>query len=461
MTVFNLEEVANYGNCRWHFRDKVFGELVEGEEDCCEWEDYFHVLIVDLLRSKIKSTMVKRKGGFNFDMVLAGAVGFLLLFGLVMITSIGVPKSIALSAPDILYPSCSDEAVDCYLLFKKHLVRLAAGLLAFFVAYKLPLRFWKRVAPIIFVGTIGLLIFVMVAGENFGTIASNWIRVFDTSLQPSEFARLSLILYLAYWFNKRSSTIESLQDGFLPFCLISGLIVLPVVLQNDFGASLVLSLIAVSIYFMAGARLRHLALGFSLAVLVVILAVATVSHVQERFKGFMQVDEECLEDYCWQSQQANIAVGSGGFFGKGLTQGVQKSYWLPQASDDFIFAASAEELGFIRIILVVIAYFVIAIRGYRIARGAGNSFEMYLAVGITTWIVAQGYINIAVNTALMPVTGITLPFVSYGGSSLVASLIGIGILLKISENSHESTSGVYRRWNRRSRDSQLRRYRRS
>ncbi|HSF71075.1 MAG TPA: FtsW/RodA/SpoVE family cell cycle protein, partial [Methylotenera sp.] len=328
-----------------------------------------------------------------------------------MITSIGVPKSIMLSAPDILYPSCSDETVDCYLLFKKHLVRLAVGLIAFLVAYKLPLKIWRKFAPLLFVAMLGLLIFVMLAGESFGTIASNWIRVFDTSVQPSEFARLVLIFYLSYWLSKRASTVESFQDGFLPFCFILGAMTLPVVLQNDFGASLVLCLIGVSIYFMAGARLRHLAIGFGAALFAMILVVATVDHVQERFKGFMSVDEECLEDYCWQSQQANIAVGSGGFFGKGLTQGVQKSYWLPQASDDFIFAASSEELGFIRIILVVIAYFVIGWRGYTIARGAKSSFESYLAVGITTWIVAQAYINIGVNTALMPVTGITLPFV--------------------------------------------------
>ncbi|MBP7670940.1 cell division protein FtsW [Candidatus Gracilibacteria bacterium] len=405
--------------------------------------------------------MVKNhKGGFKFDVILAAAVGFLLLFGLIMITSIGVPKSIMLSAPDILYPSCSDEAVDCYLLFKKHLMRLAAGLLAFLIAYKLPIKIWRKFAPLMFVAMVGLLLFVMVAGESFGTIASNWIRIFDTSIQPSEFARLVLIFYLSYWFSKRAGTVESFQDGFLPFCFVLGLIVLPVVLQNDFGASLVLCLIGVSIYFMAGARLRHLALGFFVALFAMIIAIATVSHVQERFKGFTSIDEECLEDYCWQSQQANIAVGSGGFFGKGLTQGVQKSYWLPQASDDFIFAASAEELGFIRIVLVVIAYFMIGWRGYAIARGAQNTFESYLAVGITTWIVAQAYINIGVNTALMPVTGITLPFVSYGGSSLVASLVGIGILLKISENSDETSSGIYRRGNRRAYRPQLRRYRR-
>jgi cell division protein FtsW len=175
----------------------------------------------------------------------------------------------------------------------------------------------------------------------------------------------------------------------------------------------------------------------------------------------MSVDEECLEDYCWQSQQANIAVGSGGFFGKGLTQGVQKSYWLPQASDDFIFAASAEELGFIRIIFVIIAYFVIALRGFQIASRAETNFETSLAVGITTWITVQAFINMAVNTAIAPVTGITLPFISYGGSSLVASLIGIAILLNISQRTTHYAHSPNRGRNRRTRYSKPGRYRRA
>ncbi|MBI4975108.1 FtsW/RodA/SpoVE family cell cycle protein [Candidatus Peregrinibacteria bacterium] len=156
-----------------------------------------------------------------------------------------------------------------------------------------------------------------------------------------------------------------------------------------------------------------------------------------------------------------MAIGSGGFFGKGPTQGVQKSYWLPQASDDFIFAASAEELGFIRIIIVVIAYFIIAVRGFSIANKAQNSFEMFLAVGITTWITSQAFMNIAVNTALIPVTGITLPFVSYGGSSLITSLIGIALLLNISKDTTYYASSVDRWRDRRPHHPEHSRYRRA
>lgn len=418
----------------------------------------FIKLVVSFYRKDDKYFM---KTGFKFDTVLALSVLFLLIFGLVMITSIGVPKSISLSAPDVLYPNCSDANVDCYLLFKKHIFRLFVGLIAFVIALKMPTRFWKKIAFVSYIFTILLLFFVIIFGKSFGTIATNWLVFFNTSLQPSEFAKLAIILYLGYWLSKKQNSVESFQDGFLPFCVIAGLMIFPIILQNDYGSTMVVGLISITIYFVAGAKLKHLALGFCVALLASIVVISAVPHVRERFQGFMRVDEECIEDYCWQSQQANIAVGSGGFFGKGLTQGVQKSYWLPQASDDFIFAASAEELGFIRIIFLVLAYLLIAIRGYSIANKAQSKFDLYLAVGITTWIVIQAFINISVNTALMPVTGITLPFVSYGGSSLVASLIGIGILLNISKHTTYHANNTNRWRDRRTRHTQSGRYRRA
>ncbi|MFC1616119.1 FtsW/RodA/SpoVE family cell cycle protein [Patescibacteria group bacterium] len=401
------------------------------------------------------------KKTFKFDTVLALMVLFLLIFGLVMITSIGVPKSIDLSAPDVLYPNCSDANVDCYLLFKKHLFRLGTGILAFFIALKLPMKFWKKMSPVLFGGTALLLLFVFIFGKSHGTIATSWLTFFDTSIQPSEFAKLALIVYLGYWFSKKGSSLESFQDGFIPFVIISGILLLPIILQNDFGSFMVLALIAVAMWFVAGAPYKHLMLGFLIAFLGAIIVVLAVPHVQSRFSSFVQSGDDCLLDECWQSRQANIAVGSGGIWGKGLTQGVQKSYWLPQASDDFIFAASAEELGFIRILFVILAYFIIAVRGYMIASKADTNFEMLIATGITTWITIQAFINIAVNTALLPVTGITLPFVSYGGSSLVASLIGIAILLNISQRTTYYATSTSRRGNRRPRYSQYGRYRRA
>ncbi len=398
---------------------------------------------------------------FKFDSVLAVTVAGLLVFGLIMITSIGVPKSIELSAQGIAYPSCADDVVDCYLLFKKHFSRMLVGLLAFYVAFKLPIKLWRKISPLMFGATAVILLLVFFVGQDHGTIATSWVTLFNTSIQPSEFAKLSMIIYLAYWFTKKGASISSFEDGFIPFAVISGMMILPVILQNDYGSTVVLAMIAVAMYFVAGAKIKHMALGFAIALVSSIIIIASVDHVRDRFSAFVNIDESCIQDDCWQSRQANIAVGSGGFFGKGLTQGVQKNLWLPQASDDFIFAASAEELGFIRIVLVVLAYFIIAVRGYQIAQDAQSSFEMLMATGITTWIVVQAFINIAVNTALFPVTGITLPFVSYGGSSLVSCLIAIGILLHISERNPYDSRSINRRRHRRPRSAKLRRYRRA
>jgi len=397
----------------------------------------------------------------KFDTLLGITVLFLLIFGLIMITSIGVPKSIALSAPNVTYPDCSDKGVDCYLLFKNHLIRLFFGLIGFLVAFKMPMKFWKKISTLLFVVAAGMLLLVFFVDSTRGTFASNWLTFFNTSLQPSEFAKMALIFYLAKWFTVKGDDVESFQDGFLPFCIVTGIIIFPVALASDFGTVMVLGITAGVIYILAGARLKHIGFGIFSAMIIAIALVSTVPHVRERFQAFAKIDEKCIESYCWQSQQANIAVGSGGFFGKGLTQGVQKSYWLPQASDDFIFAASAEELGFIRIIFVVLAYLVIAIRGYSIASRAENQFEMYVAAGITTWIVMQAFVNIAVNVAIMPVTGITLPFVSYGGSSLVACLIGVGILLNISKNTTYYANNFYRRGNRGSHPAKYSHYRRA
>jgi cell division protein FtsW len=383
------------------------------------------------------------------DRPLLITILLLLGFGLVMITSIGVPKSIQLTAPNILYPNCSDANVDCYLLFKNHLIRMILGLVVMVLAAKIPYRFWKKTSVFWYAAALMLLFLVLIMGSQYTTFARSWLVLFNQSLQPVEFSKLALIFYLAHWMERKNQDVGTFQFGFLPFCIVTGILLLPILLQPDLGGVLCVAFIAVLMYFVAGARMRHLALGAFIVFMAAILIFSTVDRVNSRVKAFMNQDENCREDYCWQTEQANIAVGSGGFWGKGLTQGVQKSYWLPQAADDFIFAASAEEMGFVRIILVVIAYAVIGYRGFHIAYNAPDRFTMLTAVGITSWITIQAFMNIAINVGLMPVTGITLPFVSYGGSSLVATLLGSGILLQISKYASQNASGNGRRWDRR------------
>ncbi len=407
--------------------------------------------------------MAKRR---KYDHVLLLSVLAIVAIGVVMITSIGVPKSIRISAPDMAYPDCADAAVDCYLILKNHLIRVAIGIVAMFAAWKIPYKAWKTLAPFFFAIGIGLLIFVLIAGDANNTFASSWINIpiipFVDSVQPSEIAKFGLILYLAYFFSEKMSKakLEKWNEGFLKFCIIAGLAIGPIMLQPDLGSATVLASIAVVIYFLAGAPIKHFVVGGMIAALFSFIVVTQVDYIGNRVDAFLNPGSECAEDYCWQTRQANIAIGSGGLWGKGLTQGIQKSYWLPQAADDFVFAASAEELGFLRSMVIVLLYATIAYRGLLIANNAPNKFARLTAAGITTWICAQAFINIMVNTALFPITGITLPFMSYGGSSMVTTLAAVGVLLNISKNTKDYAYSTDWRRNRGTRRSSTR-YRRN
>jgi cell division protein FtsW len=383
----------------------------------------------------------KSKG--QIDYILLIVVCFLILFGIVMIASIGVPKSIELTnTAGVSLPECGVNGVDCYYLFKKHLFRVLLAAILFFITVRLPLKFWRSISGVIYVGSLVTLALLLAFGSSNSTFATAWFTVFGNSIQPAEFGKIAIILYLARWLENKGKDVQSFEKGFVSFCVIAGLPILLLAGQPDFGSILIYSCITVGMFFLAGARVKHLAVGMVIAIFVGTIAITTTDYLKYRFGSYFTGSEEFCQvndagaarDYCWQTEQANIAVASGGFWGRGLTKGVQKSYWLPQASDDFIFAASAEELGFTRIIFVVFGFGFIGWRGLQIAKNAPDRYSMFLATGITLWITMQAFVNIGVNTGVLPVTGITLPFISYGGSSLMANMIGIGILLNISRN---------------------------
>lgn len=388
-------------------------------------------------------------------------IGLLLLLGLIFIASIGVPKSIDLTKPaGVLYPTCQTDGVDCYLLFKKHLTRVLIGVMAFIFASKVGLKFWHRITPLYFGASFLLLIAVLILGKSFTTFATSWIVIFNSSLQPTEIAKLAMILYLARWFSINGNNIRDFHKGFVSFCILAGIMIVPLVMQPDLGSTMVLAAISVGMYYYAGAVKKHLLTGFITATVFCLMLIPLNDYLKYRFLAYLNPSiENCQvdnngnrKDYCWQTEQANIAVASGGFLGKGLTKGIQKSYWLPQSADDFIFAASSEELGFIRSSIVVLLFFALATVGFNITSLAQDKFAKFAAIGITLWLTGQAFINICVNIGLLPVTGITLPFISYGGSSLLATCTAAGILLSIS-NSNFHGSSVVRRRKRRSRSS--------
>lgn len=407
----------------------------------------------------------------KYDQWLLAAVLGIVAIGIIMVTSVGVPKSIDLSlkAADVsvTYPDCDIEGIDCYLILKNHVMRVIIGLVAMLFMWKINYKWWKKLAPIFYATGIGLLVFVLAAGTANDTIAKSWINFENVpiinSLQPSEVMKFGLIMMLAYYFGDKMS-LQQLQrwdKGFLHFALIAGASVFLILAQPDFGSGLVLVAISAVIYWLSGANWRHFAVGGMIFIMFSTIAISVSDNNATRFKAFFNPDAECHEGDCWQTRQANIAIGSGGVWGKGLTQGIQKSYWLPQAVDDFIFAASAEELGFLRTLFVVFLYAVIAWRGFQIAHHAPNKYAMLLAAGIATWISAQAFLNIMVNTALFPITGITLPFMSYGGSSMVTTLAAVGVLLNISQYTKANAYRLHGGGNRRSRRPQSRNYRRA
>jgi cell division protein FtsW len=306
---------------------------------------------------------------------------------------------------------------------------------------RIPFTFWRKAAPFVFFVSIVLLLILFThLGVNYKG-ATGWLNIpFLPSIQPVEIAKIGVVLYFARWLERRKEDLQSLENGFFPFLFILGIVVLLLILQPDFGSVLVVVPIAVVMYYIAGAKLTHLISGFIVAVLVTVMVVATVPHVRNRFSVFIDpsVDPKS-RNIGWQIQQASIAIGSGGWLGAGFGKSIQKFGYLPEVQGDTIFSAMAEELGYVRMFLLLCAYLFIAYRGYRIAKNAPNRFSSLVAVGITTWFVWQSLVNIAVNIQLMPLTGITLPFISYGGSSLTTLLVAAGILLNISRYAGKET----------------------
>jgi len=246
----------------------------------------------------------------------------------------------------------------------------------------------------------------------------------------------------------RRDAIATVENGFIPFAVILGIIVFLLVLQPDFGSTLVITLIATAIYFAAGARIKHIAIGgiiaASLAVLVVNLG--GLNYVKDRFAAFLDpsIDPEGIG---FQVKQSLIAVGKGGFFGEGLEGATQRFGYLPEVQSDAIYAATSEAFGFFGSTIIAGLFLLIAYRGFKIATAAPDRFGQLVAVGLSTALAGQAFVHIGVNIALLPYTGITLPFVSYGGSSLVTSFVVSGILLNVSKYSNIHSTSFYREQN--------------
>ncbi|THI92016.1 MAG: putative lipid II flippase FtsW [Nitrospira sp. CG24A] len=323
---------------------------------------------------------------------------------------------------------------------KRQVAWLALGVLLMYLASRIDYIFWKKLSIPILACILVLLIMVLV--PSFGMSAKGarrWLPLGPFSVQPAEMVKLVAVMYLAAYLSKKADRITSFRDGLLPALIVIGLLSGLVLLEPDLGTVVVLGLVTVGMCFLAGARLFHLmALGFC-AIPAVLALVLGSSYRRQRLMTFLAPWKD-PSDSGFQITQSFLAFGSGGSFGVGLGEGKQKLYFLPEAHTDFVLALIGEELGLIGTATVILLFAFFVWRGVQIAARARVPFGRYLGMGITLLVGVQALVNAAVVTGLLPTKGLTLPFVSYGGSSLVVSLVGVGILLSISRDRHTGGS---------------------
>ena len=308
----------------------------------------------------------------------------------------------------------------------------------FFLVSKINYLWWKKFAAFFLFFSIFLLILVFVPGlkSDYGT-AHSWINIFGFSLQPSELVKLSFLIYLATWMEAKKAHVGSLSGGVLPFIFILGLISFLMISQPDMGTLFIIIASSIAAFFVGGGKMTHIfATAFLGLVLVYLMVSFGSSYQSERFACLKDPSFD-TQDKCYQINQALIAVGSGGLFGRGLGESRQKFMYLPEVWGDAIFPVIAEELGFVFSSLLIFLYLFIFWRGLLIAKNAPNLYSGALATGIVTWLAVQTFLNIGGMINLIPMTGVPLPLISAGGSSILSSLLALGILINISKYTKE------------------------
>ena len=357
----------------------------------------------------------------SIDYILLFAVLTLLVIGIIMIFSASSIRG-------------EDLFNDSYYFLKKQLMFAVIGLIAMLIAAKMDYHFFKRYAKLILLFSIVLLVLVLIPGIGRKVGGSRrWLGIGSLGGQPSEVAKLALIIYIAQFYTRKNSMIKNFKKGILPILIVSGIIFFLILVEPDLGtAALLLGLVFIML-FANGAKIWHLLGMLAVSIPGIFWAIFREPYRKERFLAFLDPWSDPL-DSGYHIIQSLLALGSGGLFGVGLGNSHQKFLYLPEPGTDFIFAIIGEELGFLATLLVLLLYLVIAWKGLKISYNTNDRFGSILAMGITVMIVVQAMLNIAVVTGSVPITGITLPFISYGGSSLVMFLFSVGILLNISKN---------------------------
>lgn len=358
------------------------------------------------------------------DRVFLWTAALLVIFGL-----------IALSSASSVY-SFSKYGNVWRVVLHQLAAGVLPGLVLAWLCYRIDYHRWERRPMLLMIVSVGLLVLVFVPGLGLTlNNARSWVQLGAFSFQPAEIVKLTFTIALAGWLQQRGHVrARRFWSGMVAFALLLGLVAVPMVLQPDFGTLVVIVLIAVTVYYAAGAKLWHLA---ALAFAGVAGAWVMILAAPYRFNRLLIFLDPARDPQGigYHLNQALLAVGSGGWFGRGFGKSLAKFLYLPEVAADSVFAIIAEEMGFVTVVVVLGAYLLLLWRGLRIARHAPDPYGRLLAVGLTTWLVLQAFLNVMAMIGLAPLTGIPMPFISAGGTALAANLAAVGLLANISQAS--------------------------
>ena len=358
------------------------------------------------------------------DRKLLAIILILIVFGLVVLSSAGIVDG------------QKKFGSPYYYLTHQLLYGVIPGLVGMFVLSLIDYRLWKKISLFVLIGSLALMIMIFMPNFGHGLKgATRWINLGVLSFQPAEILKLSLIIYLAAWFGNRNERTRKWSYGLMPFLIVLSFVALLLFLQPDIGTLIIVSLISLGVYFMAGPGYKQ----FTVILLVLLLGLSAIIVVKDyrldRLKAFWDpsVDPRGIS---YQINQSLISIGSGGLLGVGYNNSSQKQGgFLPEVIGDSIFAIIAEELGLVGSAFTVGLFGVLCFFLVSIAKNAPDKFGALLVMGINIWIMSQAFVNIAAISGLVPLTGIPLPFISYGGTAIAVLLSGMGIVFNVARHS--------------------------
>jgi cell division protein FtsW len=358
----------------------------------------------------------------KIDKVFLGIVIALVIIGVIMFTS----ASLGILA--------KSETKFYGVIFNQFIFGLCGGFVALYFGLRIPYKFWREYSLIIFLISIALttLVFVPHLGGSHGG-ATRWIDVWGISFQPVEFLKIGFIIYFAAWLSWVKGRIKDLRFSVLPLIICLSIIAFILLKQPDTKSLILITITAIVMLFVSGMPWKYILGLLSVSIVAFIVLASFKPYLMERINTFLNPNENGSSS-SYQLQQSLIAIGSGGIFGRGLGQSIQKFNYLPEPQGDSIFAVIGEELGFIGCAFIICLFVAFALRGYRIAHYAPDSFSKLLTIGIITIITAQSFMNIASIIGVFPLTGVPLVFISHGGTALLLTLGTMGIVLNISSS---------------------------